>query len=289
MMDSSLDPTAQVAQLREQIAYHNQRYHQLDEPEISDADYDALVRELAALEEQYPDLRTVDSPTATVGFAPSALFTPVEHASPMMSLDNATSLEELSAWMTRMGRYIEVGGDCVCELKLDGLAVSLLYHEGHLVRAATRGDGRVGEDITANVLTISAIPRRLRLEPAPTVLEVRGEIFMPRSSFEELNRRQAEAGARLFANPRNAAAGSLRQKDSQVTAGRNLAFYAYQLGLVEGGPVFSHHHQTLEYLRQVGLPVSDAVQRLVGLDNIHQYCLTWQKIAIATISRSTEW
>lgn len=277
MTDSTLDPVARVAWLREQIAYHNQRYYQFDDPEVSDGGYDELVRELVGLEEQYPDLQSAASPTATIGHAASTLFAAAEHQSPMMSLDNVTSLAELSAWMSRMGRYIEVGGDCVCELKLDGLAVSLTYRGGRLQRAATRGDGRVGEDITANVLTIAAIPRRLQLDPMPALLEVRGEIFMPRSSFTELNARQAETGGRLFANPRNAAAGSLRQKDSSVTAGRNLAFFAYQLGLVEGGPSLTHHHQTLEYLRHAGFPVSEAVERLQGVEAIHAYCLHWQE------------
>jgi DNA ligase (NAD+) len=273
---SPASPRERIAQLRERIAYHNHRYHQLDDPEIADAEYDALVRELVALEDRHPEMRAPDSPSGAVGAPPSSLFSAVEHLSPMMSLDNATSLEELAAWSKRMERFIEAGADCVCELKLDGLAVSLLYHDGELVRAATRGDGRVGEDITANVLTIQAIPHRLKLEPAPAVLEIRGEIFMPVSSFKELNERQAQAGGRLFANPRNAAAGSLRQKDPSVTASRNLAFFAYQLGAMEGGPSFARHAETLEFARQAGLPVSSVTRVLSGLDEIHQYCLHWQ-------------
>lgn len=275
-MSSSLNPAERAEQLRTEIAYHNRRYHELDDPEIADAEYDALVRELAALEEQHPDLRVPDSPTASVGSAPSALFAPVEHLSPMMSLDNATSLEELSAWSKRMERYIEAGADCVCELKLDGLAVSLLYRDGELERAATRGDGRVGEDITANVLTVAAIPHRLKLASPPPLLEVRGEIFMPVSSFQSLNDRQARAGAKLFANPRNAAAGSLRQKDSSITAERNLSFYAYQLGAMEGGPTFTHHAETLTFLKEAGFPVSEATSVLRGLEEIHAYCMRWQ-------------
>lgn len=275
-MSTPVNPAERVEQLRAEIAYHNRRYHELDDPEIADSEYDALVRELAATEEQHPDLRTPDSPTATVGSASSTLFAPVEHLSPMMSLDNVTSSEELAAWSKRMERYIEAGVDCVCELKLDGLAVSLLYREGRLERAATRGDGRVGEDITANVMTIGAIPHTLILSPPPTLLEVRGEIFMPVSSFRSLNQRQATSGGKLFANPRNAAAGSLRQKDSAITATRNLSFYAYQLGAIEGGPTFTRHAETLAFLEEAGLPVSDATTVLSGVEAIHEYCMRWQ-------------
>ena len=271
-----MDPAQRVEQLRSEIAYHNRRYHEQDDPEVADVEYDALVRELAELESLHPELLAADSPTATVGSAPSPLFTPVPHLSPMMSLDNATSSEELSAWAKRMERYIETGVDCVCELKLDGLAVSLLYQDGVLVRAATRGDGTIGEDITANVLTVQAVPQKLAMETPPSVLEVRGEIFMPVSSFKALNERQASTGGKLFANPRNAAAGSLRQKDSSITASRNLSFFAYQLGALEGGPVFRKHAETLEYLRTAGFPVSEATRVLSGVESIHQYCLKWQ-------------
>lgn len=264
-------------ELRQQIRYHNRRYHELDDPEIADAEYDALVRELASLEEQFPDLRTPDSPTGAIGSAPSTLFAPVPHLTPMMSLDNVTSAEELAAWARRMERYVEAGMDCVCELKLDGIAVSLLYEGGQLVRAATRGDGRVGEDITANVLTVKAVPQSLTgwVSP-PTTLEVRGEIFMPVSSFTALNEGQARTGGRPFANPRNAAAGSLRQKDAAVTASRNLSFFAYQLGAIEGGPAFTRHAETLDYLQEGGFPVSQATSVLRGLEEIHAYCLHWQ-------------
>ena len=265
-----------IEKLREQIAHHNRRYHEFDDPEITDGEYDVLVRELSALETQHPELQASDSPTATVGSAPSPLFAAVEHLTPMMSLDNATSADELLAWSTRMERYIEGNPACVCELKLDGLAVSLLYSHGRLQRAATRGDGRVGEDITANVLTISAIPKTLTLDPLPTTLEVRGEIFMPVSSFQALNQQQAQTGGKLFANPRNAAAGSLRQKDPSVTAQRNLSFFAYQLGEVLGGPEFGTHAETLSYLRSAGFPISQATQVLQGVEDIHRYCLHWQ-------------
>jgi DNA ligase (NAD+) len=272
----STSPAQRIDELREQIRYHNHRYHQLDQPEISDAEYDELVRELGRLEELNPDLITADSPTQTVGAAPSELFSPVQHLSPMMSLDNATSFEELSAWGKRMEKFIDLDIDFVCELKMDGLAVSLLYEAGRLVRAATRGDGRVGEDITLNVLQIKAIPHRLKLERPPAVLEVRGEIFMPVSSFTKLNERQAAAGERLFANPRNAAAGSLRQKDPQITASRDLSFFSYQLGHMEGGPVFKEHEQTLRFLGEAGMPVNPETRVLQGLDKVYEYCQHWQ-------------
>jgi len=279
-------PAERAEQLRALIAHHNLAYHQRDEPEIPDADYDALVRELAALEETHPDLATPDSPTATVGAPPSVLFAAVEHAVPMMSLDNATSLEELVAWGRRMERYIEAGPggvDFACELKIDGVAVSLLYREGRYARAATRGDGRVGEDVTANVATIAAVPDRLdpAAGPPPALVEVRGEVYMPTPAFEELNRRQGEAGGRLFANPRNAGAGSLRQKDPAVTAGRRLGFWAYQLGAVEGAAAAlaaaTRHSQTMGWLARAGLPVNPEAAVLAGLPEVHAFCARWQE------------
>ncbi|MEY2478851.1 MAG: ligase, partial [Actinomycetota bacterium] len=191
----SSDPAARAAELREQIEHHNARYHQLDDPEISDAEYDALVRELAAIEDEHPELRTAESPTQTVG-AP-ALFAPVQHLQRMMSLENAVSFDELVAWGKRMERYIDGDVDYVCELKIDGVAMSLLYEDGRYVRAATRGDGAVGEDVTDNVATVADVPEQLSVQKAPKVLEVRGEVYMPLAAFEELNRRQGEAGLRL--------------------------------------------------------------------------------------------
>lgn len=265
-----------IEQLRAQINYHNTQYHELDTPVISDSEYDALIRELAALEELHPDLKTADSPTQAVGSAPSAQFAPVRHLTPMMSLDNVTSLEELQAWSERMTRYIESNPVMSCELKFDGLAVSLLYRDGLLERAATRGNGQVGEDITVNVKTIAAVPHRLTGSP-PSLVEVRGEIYMPKSSFEFLNKKQAEAEERLFANPRNAAAGSLRQKDPAITASRQLSFFAYQLGTVEGGPAIARHSETLDFLREAGLPVNQHSIVAENLDAVHQFCLHWQE------------
>ena len=271
------NPAARADELRALIEHHNVRYHQLDDPEISDADYDALVRELALIEETHPDLITATSPTQQVGAAPSTLFAPVEHRSRMMSLDNATSLDELVAWGRRMERFISGGVDYVCELKIDGVAISLLYEDGILVRAATRGDGRVGEDVTANVATVAVVPDRLALDPAPAVLEVRGEVYMPTSAFEELNERQAAEGGRLFANPRNAGAGSLRQKDARITATRRLGFWVYQIGYTEGVRPFTRHADTLELLRTAGFPVNPEVQVKGGLDEVHEFCRHWQQ------------
>ena len=231
-MTCSQDPVARAAELRAAIEYHNTRYHELDEPEISDAEYDEKVRELREIEELHPDLVTPDSPTQRVGAAPSALFAPVQHRTRMMSLDNAFSFDELVAWGRRMERYISGDVDYVCELKIDGVALSLVYEQGRYVQAATRGDGAVGEDVTENVRTIEAVPERLGGGRPPDVLEVRGEVYMPIKAFEELNARQEEAGGRLFANPRNSAAGSLRQKDAKVTASRELSFWTYAVGTV---------------------------------------------------------
>jgi DNA ligase (NAD+) len=278
VMALSQDPVRRAEELREQIEYHNRRYYELDEPEIADADYDGLMRELLALEEAYPDLRTPDSPTQRVGGGVSTLFAPVRHRQPMMSLDNATSLDDLRAWAKRMERFISGDVAFTCELKIDGLAMSLLYEGGRLTRAATRGDGVTGEDVTANVLTVGMIPHQLRPEgPVPAVVEVRGEIYMPLSAFDELNRRQTVESGRAFVNPRNAAAGSLRQKDPAVTATRELGFWAYQLGDVESGPAFARHGETLEWMRTAGFPVNPHIRTIGGLEAVDRFCQEWQE------------
>jgi DNA ligase (NAD+) len=263
---------ARAGGLAAQIRHHRERYYRDDQPEISDSEFDDLVRELQALAERHPELDVTGSPLEEVGAAPSATFAPVSHIVPMLSLDNAFDQEELAAWYARIERVITDPVAFVGEPKLDGLAISLLYEDGRLVRGATRGDGETGEDVTANVATIAAIPERLRSDSIPARLEVRGEVFMPLASFEELNRRQGDAGERLFVNPRNAAAGSLRQKDPRITASRDLAFAAYQLGVQEGGPVLTSHHQTLDWLRELGLPVNDRFQRLDSLDDVYAFC-----------------
>lgn len=278
MADTDLplaNPGERAEELRGLIAYHNHRYFDLDDPEISDAEYDELVRELARIEGEHPDLVTAGSPTQQVGGAPLGSFSEVRHLSPMMSLDKTTSYEELLAWGKRMERHISGDVAFDCELKLDGLAMSLLYEGGRLVRAATRGNGEVGEDVTANVATISTVPKSLG-DGAPELVEVRGEIYMTVRAFEELNKRQADAGARIFINPRNAAAGSLRQKDPAVTASRELTFSAYQLGETRGGPEFRYHHETLEWMRGAGFPVSSHIETVYSLREVGAYCTKWQ-------------
>jgi DNA ligase (NAD+) len=272
------DPAARVDELRALVAYHNERYHTLDDPEISDGEFDLLVRELRRLEADHPDLADDSSPTHAVGAHTSATFDPVEHSVPMMSLDNAMDVAELRAWADRVAKGLDGQVPTfVCELKFDGLAMSLRYEGGRFVRAATRGDGRVGEDVTANVATIGDVPKRLDGRAAPSVLEVRGEVYMTRSSFERLNQRALEAGEKAFVNPRNSAAGSLRQKNPAITASRELSFWSYQLGEVVGGPVFTSHVETLDYLRGLGFPVDDHVARYEGFDEVAAHCLRWQE------------
>ncbi|MFP5328000.1 MAG: NAD-dependent DNA ligase LigA [Acidimicrobiia bacterium] len=276
-MSCSQDPVARAEELRAEIEHHNRLYYDDDAPEITDAEYDELLRELRRIEELHPDLVVPDSPTQRVGGGVSVAFTPVRHRVRMMSLDNAFSFDELIAWGKRMERFISGDVDYACELKIDGLAISLTYERGRLVRAATRGDGEVGEDVTANVRTIDAIPKRLDAVDGevPDVLDIRGEVYMPVSAFHALNRRQEEAGDRLFANPRNAAAGSLRQKDPSITASRKLSFWAYQVGVLEGGKPFSRHSESLDYMRALGLPVSPESRVLESLDAVHEYCRRW--------------
>jgi len=272
------DVAARVAELRGLIAYHNERYHTLDSPEIADADFDLLVRELLKLEEEHPELASPESPTSRVGGAPlSATFAPVVHRVPMTSLDNAMNEAELTQWGDRVARGLQgVPARFVCELKIDGLAMSLRYENGKFVLAATRGDGRVGEDVTANVATIGALPKRLP-KGAPEVVEVRGEVYMPIASFEALNERAAQAGQPMFANPRNAGAGSLRQKDPRVTASRELSFWSYQLGEVVGGPEFTSHHDTLAFLGELGFPVNPEVRVVDDLPGVYAFAGHWQE------------
>jgi DNA ligase (NAD+) len=283
---SGPDPMARAEELRALIGFHNDRYHRLDDPVVSDGEYDALVRELRSIEADHPDLVVPDSPTSTVGAAPSALFAPVAHRVPMMSLDNAFSREELQAWADRLAKQIPSDTAFVCELKIDGLAISLTYGQGRFVQAATRGDGQTGEDVTPNVATIADIPDRLRagIAPRPELIEVRGEVYMPLSAFEGLNRRQAEAGERLFVNPRNSAAGSLRQKDASITASRSLSFWAYQVGELQlagrkaddddnaRSALATTHSSTLEWLGKAGFPVNPERQLVHGLEEVLDFC-----------------
>jgi DNA ligase (NAD+) len=265
-----------VEELRDLINHHNYRYHVLDDPEVSDAEYDELMRELRRFEEEFPEFITPDSPTQRVGAKPSELFAPAHHRLPMLSLDNAFSWEELNAWGKRVERTVGRQADFVCELKIDGLAVALTYEDGGYVRGATRGDGNVGDDITASIRTIRAVPVKLRGSNHPKALEVRGEVYLPVKAFEELNEQLRDAAQRTFANPRNAAAGSLRQKDPAVTASRPLRLWCHGVGAAEGRR-FSRHSEALEYLREAGLPVDPRTERLGSLEEVFGFCERWQK------------
>jgi len=272
-MTAPQDVQDRIADLRDEIDRHNYRYYVLDEPSIPDAEYDRLLRELQALEARHPGLITPDSPTQRVGGAPLSAFGEVVHKVPMLSLDNAFSEEELTAWdnrvRDRLGDTAEVA--YAAEPKLDGLAISLRYEGGRLVQAATRGDGAKGEDVTQNVRTIKAVPLKLRGDDWPTVLEVRGEVFMPRAGFAALNERARQAGDKTFVNPRNAAAGSLRQLDSNITATRPLAMFCYGLGEVDGRRPASSHARTMARLRDWGLPVSPELKVVEGVAGCLDY------------------
>lgn len=269
-MSESMNPSveARLNALRAQLRHHEYQYHVLDAPEIPDAEYDRLMGELKALEQEHPELVTPDSPTQRVGAAPLAAFDQVRHEVPMLSLDNVFDEESFLAFNKRIGDRLKSEEDFTfcCELKLDGLAVSLLYEDGVLVRAATRGDGTTGEDITSNIRTIGAIPLRLRGEHIPRRLEVRGEVFMKHKGFEALNEEARRTGGKVFANPRNAAAGSLRQLDPRITAKRPLTFFCYGVGLVEEGELPASHWQRLMRFREWGLPVSEHVRLCTGSD-----------------------
>jgi DNA ligase (NAD+) len=266
------DAAKRAAKLREQLDDANYRYHVLDAPVITDAEYDAQMRELEALEAAHPELASPESPTQRVGAAARGDFSEVVHARPMLSLSNAFSPEEVQDFVQRI---VTTTGDAEPEFsvepKLDGLAISLRYEHGVFVRGATRGDGSVGEDVSANLRTVRAIPLKLRVARPPALLEVRGEVYMPRAGFEAFNERAREKGERTLANPRNGAAGSLRQLDARVTASRPLAFYAYALGAVEGWTPAPRHSEILRQLRDFGFPVSPQVGVARGAQGLLQY------------------
>lgn len=267
-------PEERVAQLRAQIAGHNDAYFVHDAPTVPDADYDALVRELRDLEAAHPELADDASVTRRVGAPASTTFHEVVHGAPMMSLDNVFDDAELREWGDRVARGLGSDAtalDFTVEPKIDGLALSITFVDGELVRAATRGDGRVGEDVTANVRTIANVPAHLD-GPAPGRVEVRGEVFLARDDFAELNRRQRERAEREFANPRNAAAGSLRQKDPAVTASRPLSFLAYQLEVLDGPLDFARHSQTLAAMRDWGFFVAPEVALVTGVEAVLERC-----------------
>ena len=278
-MSPSKSPAKRAKELRGLIAHHDRLYYQQDDPEISDTEYDDLLRELREIEEANPDLITPDSPTQRVSGAPLEKFGQAKHAEPMLSLGNARNEDELRAWAKRIERGLErldiEGREIryVTEPKVDGLAISLTYEDGVFTRGATRGDGRVGEDVTQNLRTIDAIP--LRIEDAPELVEVRGEVYLPITAFAELNEQRAAAGEATFANPRNSAAGSLRQLDPKITASRPLSLWTYGIG-ARGGWEPDSHSEMLEWLRDRGFPVSDQVRLHQGIDEVAERCRWWE-------------
>jgi DNA ligase (NAD+) len=277
---STADPAGRAEALRRELEHHNQRYYVLDDPEVSDADYDALLNELRELEQANPELRTPDSPTQRVGGRPLEKFAPVRHAEPMLSLGNARGPEEFRAWETRLHNQlkrldIEPGElRFVSEPKIDGLAISLTYEDGVFVRGATRGDGVTGEDVTRNLRTVKAIPERI--ESAPELVEVRGEVYMSRRAFAELNEARSAAGEPAFANPRNSAAGSLRQLDPEITASRPLSIWSYGIG-AHRGIEFATHSEELEWMRERGFKVNDEIAVHDTVDDVAARCQWWEE------------
>ena len=269
-----------IAELRKLISYHNYRYFVLDDPVVSDREYDLLLRELQALEAEHPDLVTADSPTQRVGAEPVEGFSKVRHPVPMLSLGNAFDEAEIVAWRDRFLRLLpdDTPLAYVVEPKIDGLAVALTFVQGRLVRGATRGNGLVGEDVTSNLRTIKTVPLRIPVDPqagpAPALLEVRGEVYMPVRAFDDLNRQQLEASEKIFANPRNAAAGSLRQLDPRITATRPLSLFAYQIGRLEGESV-STQWDGLRLLEAMGFPVNQDIARFTHFEDVVAYCHDW--------------
>ena len=275
---SDLDRIKQrIEKLRAKINHHNYRYYVLDSPEISDAEYDSLMRELRQLEEQYPQFLTPDSPTQRVGATPVEAFGVIEHPLPLLSLGNAFSKEELTAWYTRISKLAgEQHFKFVCEHKIDGLAVALTYVDGRLTTGATRGDGLRGEDITQNLKTIRSVPLSVTKE-APPRFEVRGEVYLPKGGFKKLNQERAEEGLPLFANPRNAAAGSVRQLDPRITAKRPLDIYIYMLGYAEGRTTPPTHWETMEYLKSLGFKVNPDNELVTSIDQVEDLYQDWAK------------
>ena len=272
-MPASKKIKKEVDDLREQLRYHAYRYYVLDDPEIPDAEYDRLFRQLQQLETEHPELITEDSPTQRVGAQPLTAFEQITHELPMLSLDNVFSEEELLAFNRRVQERLNTQAqiEYAAEPKLDGLAISIRYENGVLKYAATRGDGATGENVTQNIRTIDAVPLRLLGKDYPPVLEVRGEVFMPKAGFEKLNQQARERGEKQFANPRNAAAGSLRQLDPRITASRPLSMYCYSTGVVEGGELAATHSETLQQLKSFGLPVCAEAKVVQGIEGCMAY------------------
>src|SRR5690348_14569412 len=263
------DAANRLMRLAKEIARHDKLYHDQDAPEISDADYDALVRENRALEERFPQLVRADSPSKRLGAAPTTALAKVSHARPMLSIDNAFSDEEVAEFVARVRRFLALPADeqiaMTAEPKIDGLSCSLRYQKGELVLAATRGDGTVGEDVTANVRTIGEIPERIA--NAPDVLEIRGEVYMSKHDFEALNQRQEASGGKVFANPRNSAAGSLRQKDPGITASRPLRFLGHGWGELSE-PLADTQYEAMKRIESFGIPVTDLLVRCNSADEM---------------------
>jgi DNA ligase (NAD+) len=272
------DVQQRLDELREQVDHHLYRYHVLDDPEISDAEYDRLYDELKALEEAHPDLITPDSPTQRVGAPPSERFQKVQHLTPMGSLEKVADEESLFKWAEDVRKRLDSDEQVayVIEPKIDGLAINLTYEDGALTRGATRGDGYQGEDVTVNLRTIPSVPLKMRADSLPSIAEVRGEVYMPISGFRELNARIAELGQKLAPNPRNAAAGSLRQKDSSITASRPLAVWVYGLGSLEGVQLSSHWEE-LEWLREHGFRTNPFAERLESIEEVAKRCAEWER------------
>jgi DNA ligase (NAD+) len=269
-------PEERSAGLRERLIQANENYHVLDAPTIGDAEYDAMLRELADLEERYPELRTPDSPTQRVGGAPLSDFAQYRHAIPMLSLGNAFDADDLRAFDARVAKLAGAAAGYVCELKIDGLAMSLRYEGGKLVSAGTRGDGSVGEEVTSNVRKIAEIPPRLGGKHVPQTIDVRGEVYLTKHAFAELNEIRAAAGLALFANPRNTAAGGLRQKDARVTSERKLSFFAYAIGAFEGEATPATQHDLLATLRGYGFPVESHATVCATIDEVIAFCGRWE-------------
>jgi len=277
--ENPADVAARVDELRRVIEGHDYRYYVLDQPTVSDGEYDALMRELRALEEAHPELQSPDSPTVRVSGGVSERFVERRHPVPMLSLANARAPEELDEWFKRLRRHVTDESeaiDYVMELKIDGLAVALTYDDGVFTVGATRGNGITGEDVTRNLRTVRQLPTRLHGNAIPKRVEVRGEVYMSIESFERLNNERAAAGQLLFANPRNAAAGALRQLDSAITAERRLSVFLYQIGYMEGGPELRTHHEALEQIAAWGFPVNPHIERTGDTAVVHAYTQQWQ-------------
>ncbi|HZY99964.1 MAG TPA: NAD-dependent DNA ligase LigA [Candidatus Baltobacteraceae bacterium] len=280
---NSIKPEARAEELRAQIEDANYRYYILDDPAITDAEFDALLRELIELETRHPEILAPDSPTQRVGAVASERFAPYEHARPMLSLANAFSEDELRAFDERARKAAGGPVEYVCELKIDGLAIALDYERGAMVRGGTRGDGRIGEDVTANLRTIRTIPLRLRPCPPGLVegqqefIEVRGEVFLGKSDFEKLNAGREKNGLPVFANPRNAASGGVRQLDPKLTAERRLSFFAYQIAELRDGAALKSQWGSLELIKRLGFPVNPNVRRAATMEDVVGYCRQWEE------------